>query len=50
MELAHIPLDQLKLTKVNVRHGRKAPDVSDIPPSIRERHIAPLSVRPMGKA
>jgi len=50
MELAHIPLDQLKLTKVNVRHGRKAPDVSDILPSIRERGILqPLLVRPNGE-
>ena len=49
MELAHIPLDQLKLNKVNVRHGRKAPDVSDILPSIRERCILqPLLVRPNG--
>ena len=49
MELAHIPLDQLKLNKVNVRHGRKAPDVSDILPSIRERGILqPLLVRPNG--
>jgi ParB family chromosome partitioning protein len=50
MELAHIPLDQLKLTKVNVRHGRKAPDVSDILPSIRKRGILqPLLVRPNGE-
>jgi ParB family chromosome partitioning protein len=51
MELAHIPLDQLKLTKVNVRNGRKAPDVSDILPSIRERGILqPLLVRPNGES
>ena len=50
MELAHIPLDQLKLTKVNVRHSRKVPDVSDILPSIRERGILqPLLVRPNGE-
>ncbi|WP_136661350.1 ParB/RepB/Spo0J family partition protein [Nitratireductor sp. XY-223] len=49
MELRHIPLEELKLTKVNVRHGRKAPDVSDILPSIRKRGILqPLLVRPNG--
>lgn len=50
MELRHIPLEELKLTKVNVRHGRKSPDVSDILPSIRKRGILqPLLVRPNGK-
>lgn len=50
MELRHIPLEELKLTKVNVRHGRKSPDVSDILPSIRKRGILqPLLVRPNGE-
>ena len=50
MELRHIPLEELKLTKVNVRHGRKGPDVSDILPSIRTRGILqPLLVRPNGE-
>jgi ParB family chromosome partitioning protein len=50
MELTHIPLTDLKLTKVNVRHGRKAPDISDILPSIKQRGILqPLLVRPNGK-
>lgn len=38
-DLKHIPLDQLKVSKLNMRHGRKKPDVSDILPSIRARGI-----------
>lgn len=38
-DLKHIPLDQLKVSRLNMRHGRKRPDVSDILPSIRERGI-----------
>jgi len=38
-ELIHIPLDQLSVSKLNMRHGRKKPDVSDILPSIREKGI-----------
>jgi ParB family chromosome partitioning protein len=38
-ELTHIPLDQLSVSKLNMRHGRKKPDVSDILPSIREKGI-----------
>lgn len=35
---------------VNVRHGRKSPDVSDILPSIRARGVLqPLLVRPDGE-
>ncbi|MCF6328938.1 MAG: ParB/RepB/Spo0J family partition protein [Henriciella sp.] len=50
MELAHIPLDQLKISPLNMRHGRKAPDISDILPSIRARGIQqPLLVRKNGK-
>lgn len=50
MQLAHIPLDQLKVSKLNMRHGRKTPDVSDILPSIRARGIQqPLLVRKNGK-
>jgi ParB family chromosome partitioning protein len=29
MDLQHIPLSNLKIASVNVRHSRKAPDVSD---------------------
>lgn len=50
MKLAHIPYDQLKISPQNMRDGRKAPDISDIFPSIRERGIlVPLLVRPNGK-
>ena len=49
MELAHIPLDQLKVSTLNMRHARKAPDVSDILPSIRARGVQqPLLVRKNG--
>ncbi len=50
MELAKIPLGQLEISPLNMRHGRKAPDVSDILPSIRARGIQqPLLVRKKGK-
>lgn len=38
-ELIHLPLSTLGISKLNMRHGRKAPDVSDILPSIRETGI-----------
>jgi ParB family chromosome partitioning protein len=38
-ELTHIPLNQLSVSKLNMRHGRKKPDVSDILPSIRQKGI-----------
>jgi ParB family chromosome partitioning protein len=38
-ELIHLPLSQLGISKLNMRHGRKAPDVSDILPSIREKGV-----------
>jgi len=47
MEERHIPLEQLHISKLNMRYGRKNPDVSDILPSIREKGILlPLIVRP----
>jgi len=47
MELKHIPMEQLHISKLNMRHGRKSPDVSDILPSVREKGILlPLIVRP----
>jgi ParB family chromosome partitioning protein len=50
MDLQHIPLSNLKVATVNVRHSRKPPDVSDILPSIRARGVLqPLLVRPNGK-
>ncbi|WP_420346518.1 ParB/RepB/Spo0J family partition protein [Pelagibius sp.] len=50
MELTHIPLDQLKVSPLNMRYARKAPDTSDILPSIRARGVQqPLLVRQNGK-
>jgi len=47
MELKNIPIEQLHISKLNMRHGRKSPDVSDILPSVREKGILlPLIVRP----
>ena len=47
MKLDFIPLSKLSISKANMRHGRKAPDVSDILPTIRKRGILqPLIVRP----
>lgn len=46
-----IPLDQLKVSRLNMRHGRKAPDISDMLPSVRASGIRqPLLVRKEGKA
>ena len=51
MQLTHLPLDQLKVSRLNMRHERKHPDVSDLLPSIRARGIQqPLLVRPTGDA
>ena len=38
-DLIHLPLSQLGISRLNMRHGRKAPDVSDILPSIRDKGI-----------
>lgn len=47
MELKNIPIEQLHISKLNMRYGRKSPDVSDILPSVREKGILlPLIVRP----
>lgn len=47
MELRHIPLSALSVSALNMRHGRHAPDVSDLLPSVRARGILqPLLVRP----
>lgn len=37
--LRTIPLTDLQVSPLNMRHGRKAPDVSDILPSIREHGL-----------
>jgi ParB family transcriptional regulator, chromosome partitioning protein len=50
MELMHIPLSELAIAKVNVRHGVKKADYKDLIPSIKERGILqPLLVRPNGQ-
>lgn len=47
MKLAFIERDKLYPDKTNMRYARKAPDVSDILPSIKKRGIViPLVVRP----
>jgi ParB family chromosome partitioning protein len=47
MELCHIPFENLQIAALNMRAGRKAPDISDILPSVRARGILqPLLVRP----
>jgi len=49
MQLEHISLDQLKVSPLNMRHARQAPDVSDILPSVKARGVlVPLLVRPNG--
>lgn len=50
MQLAHIALDRLNISALNMRHGKRAPDISDILPSVRARGVlVPLLVRPNGK-
>ena len=47
MKLDFIPLDRLCISKANMRWSRKAPDVSDIVPTVRRRGvIQPVIVRP----
>ena len=49
MELQHIEIGKLKLSGVNMRHGRQAPDIADILPSVKARGVlVPLLVRPNG--
>ena len=38
-DLIHIELSKLSISRLNMRHGRKTPDVSDILPSIREKGL-----------
>jgi len=47
MQIDHIPLDRLSVSKANMRSGKKPPDISDILPSIIKRGVvSPLFVRP----
>lgn len=49
MQIEHILLTQLSISKVNMRRGRKTPQIDDILPSIRKRGVlSPLFVRPNG--
>lgn len=49
MKLGHVEFSKLNISALNMRHGKKAPDVSDILPSIRARGIlVPLLVRQNG--
>ncbi|MER9593195.1 ParB/RepB/Spo0J family partition protein [Mesorhizobium australicum] len=49
MQLAHVLLDQLSVSALNMRHSKRAPDISDILPSVRARRVlVPLLVRPNG--
>ncbi len=38
-ELRHIPLSELCISRLNMRHSRKKPDVADLLPSIRESGV-----------
>jgi ParB family transcriptional regulator, chromosome partitioning protein len=50
MQLTHIDIGKLSVSALNMRHGKKAPDTSDILPSIRARGVlVPLLVRPNGE-
>ena len=47
MKLDFIDLGKLSVSKANMRYAKKAPDVSDILPTVRARGIlVPLIVRP----
>jgi ParB family chromosome partitioning protein len=47
MKLDFIDLGKLSVSKTNMRHAKKAPDVSDILPTVRARGvIVPILVRP----
>lgn len=49
MQLTHIKLDQLIVSPVNMRGGRKQASIKDILPSVKKRGIlTPLLVRPNG--
>ncbi|WP_395331871.1 chromosome partitioning protein ParB [Novosphingobium sp. BL-8H] len=51
MKLEFIALCNLVVSKSNMRHARKAPDISDILPTVRARGvIQPVLVRPSGAA
>ncbi|MCP5391447.1 MAG: ParB/RepB/Spo0J family partition protein [Sphingomonadaceae bacterium] len=50
MQIDQIPLDRLSVSPINMRRGRKTPDVSDILPTVKARGVlSPLFVRANGK-
>ena len=50
MELRHIPIENIHDTKLNMRHDRRPPDVSDILPTVKAKGILqPLLVRPFAE-
>lgn len=50
MQLQHIAIDSLDVSAFNMRNTKRAPEISDILPSIRARGILqPLLVRPNGE-
>ena len=50
MQLQHIELDQLSISKMNMRYGKKRPDINAILPSVKKRGVLlALLVRPNGK-
>ncbi|BCM17800.1 ParB/RepB/Spo0J family partition protein [Mesorhizobium sp. J8] len=49
MQLAHVSIEQLSVSAINMRHSKRAPDISDILPSVRARGVlVPLLIRPNG--
>ncbi|MCC6914179.1 MAG: ParB N-terminal domain-containing protein, partial [Rhodospirillaceae bacterium] len=49
MQLTHIAIENLSISALNMRHSKRAPDISDILPSVRARGVlVPLLVRPNG--
>src|SRR3546814_8927042 len=47
MKLQFIDLGKLSISRANMRYAKKAPDVSDILPTVRARGVlVPLIVRP----
>jgi ParB family chromosome partitioning protein len=47
MNIITLPIEQLSISKLNMRHGRKAPDIDDLIPSIKDKGILnPLIVVP----
>ena len=51
MQLMHIDLTKLSISALNMRGGRKPPEIADVLPSVRARGVlVPLLVRPNGSA